>query len=312
MREYPDFTEDYHKKEVEDLKAEDWQLELLKKNPSYVYWGCFEDYMSEKDSGWRARVMINKWPEFIKDWSLNEYNEVVNFYFEVTRKSENCEHCEQTGLNPATRKIQEDWYSFDSPDYVYVSETKRINNNAWHNHLTKIEVEALIKAGRLSDLAKKTYIKPLRKILIEKNGNEEFEPTKKYWFEEKENKWIGWVGKRSNQKRVEVEQPEYPTPEEVNEWNKTGIGHDAINRSICVQARAEHLGTYGLCEHCHGEGSVYIEQKAKVALQLWVIHPRKGCSRGVYIEDIKQKELPSVIDFLKKAQERNTERFSKL
>ena len=38
---------------------------------------------------------------------------------------------------------------------------------------------------------------------------------------------------------------------------KFGLGgHDAINRWICVKARAKHLGIYGHCEHCE-EGVVY-------------------------------------------------------
>lgn len=48
-----------------------------------------------------------------------------------------------------------------------------------------------------------------------------------------------------------------PTAEEVNHWNRTGMGHDGVNRSICVEAKAKRLGVYGLCEHCNGEGYVF-------------------------------------------------------
>ncbi len=89
------------------------------------------------------------------------------------------------------------------------------------------------------------------------------------------------------------------------------MGHDAINRWICVKARAKHLGIYGHCEHCEG-GIVYEEPKAKVALQLWYLHPRKGCSRGVYIEHIEQENLPEIFEYLKEARDRNAERFSKI
>ena len=52
--------------------------------------------------------------------------------------------------------------------------------------------------------------------------------------------------------------------------------------------------------------------EATVSLQLWVLHPRKGCSAGVYIKTITQDALPAVFDFLAKAADRNAERFSKI
>jgi hypothetical protein len=118
---------------------------------------------------------------------------------------------------------------------------------------------------------------------------------------------------QNGKKAVLDEMPQLPTADEVNDKvkNVRGIGHDAINRWVCVEARAKHLGIYGECEHCEG-GYIYDEDKARVALQLWYLHPRKGCSRGVYIENINQKDVPSVIQHLKEARDRNNERFSKL
>jgi hypothetical protein len=60
------------------------------------------------------------------------------------------------------------------------------------------------------------------------------------------------------------------------------------------------------------DGRIYDEPEARVALQLWFIHPRKGASRGVYIKNIEEKEVPEVIAYLKEAAERNANRFSKL
>jgi len=103
-----------------------------------------------------------------------------------------------------------------------------------------------------------------------------------------------------------------PTAEQVNQWNLSSMGHDAINRSICVQARAKHQGVYGLCEHCHGNGTIYTSDKASTSLQLWVLHPRKGCSRGLLLNNIKETDLPEIFRYLKKAQQRSFERFSKI
>jgi len=205
-------------------------------------------------------------------WKLDDLNECINFYFTLYRKNHECTACEGTGLNSQTKQLSDDWYSFDKTEWVYTN-NRRYNNLSWQYHLTEVEVKALVKHNRLMDL---THIYT------------------------KEN---GWTKK----------EPEYiPTPKEVNEWATTGLGHDSINQWICVEASAKHLAIYGHCEQCDGMGCVYDEPEGKVALQLWVIHPRKGCSRGVYIEEIKKTDLPKVFKFLNEAKERNENRFSKI
>lgn len=255
MRTYPEDKSD--QKDLEKLNASRWMVDCLKMNPNYVYWGPYEDYMCGDGKGWDSRVISEDWEDF-GPWSLDELNEVVNFYFEVSRASEQCASCDGSRLNEETKQIHDDWYSFDKEDWIPCGENRRYNNSAWHNHLTQLEVDALWDEKRLHS------------------------------FKEK------------------------PTPGQVNEWNKTGMGHDAINQWICVKARAKDQGVYGLCEKCGGEGSIYTEPSAKLGLILWFIHPRKGCSRGVHIKEIKRETLPAVIEYLREAAKRNQNRFSKI
>lgn len=250
--------------DAKHLNAEDWQLDLLNLNPSYVWWGNNEDYMSKKD-GWDGCLEIETWKDF--DWELDEYNECVNFYFNVYRKNHECPKCKGQNLNPKTKQLYDDWYDFNN------------TGRKWSNKITEIEVDALMKAGRLSDFFRGYY-------------------------DEETQTWVNNMGEP-------IEKPTYPTPEEVNNWNRKGLGHDGINMWICVGARAKHLGIYGKCDHCV-DGYIYDEPNAKVGLQLWILHPRKGCSRGVYINHITKEDLPNVFNFLKNAQERNNERFSKI
>jgi len=49
MRKYPENENDL--RELKDLNVEDWQAEALKMNPSYVFWGPHEDYMTGGE-GW--------------------------------------------------------------------------------------------------------------------------------------------------------------------------------------------------------------------------------------------------------------------
>jgi hypothetical protein len=281
MRYYPTTEDDF--KDSEKLNAAPWMLDLLKKNPSYLSWGNFEDYMSKKGDNWDARVDSESVDEGL--WALDEYNELVNYYFEVTRDSKNCECCDGSGLNRATKKISDDWYSFDRERWISTSTNRRYNDLAWQYHITEVEIEALVKGGRLHDLMDRWYR-----------------------YDKETNSW----SYLENSERIQCDEPVYPTPEAVNEWNKKGMGHDSINQWIAVRARAEHLGVYGQCEECNGDGRIYTENKAKVSLQLWMLHPRKGCSRGVFIKNVLEHEVTKVIEHLKEARNRNNERFSKL
>jgi len=268
MRSYPIGNDE--KKELELLKAEDWQINCLKLNPDYVYWGNKENYMINGKS-WSERVYLNS----VKDlWELNDYNELINFYFEVNRENHRCPACDGTNLNTDTKKIYNDWYTHLRTD----------GKEGWEYDLTEVEIKELVKAGRLTDLMGINC-----------------------YYDEESGKWIGYI----DGKKKEVDEPKYPTPREVNNWAKTSFGHDSINRWICTEARAKHLGVYGHCENCD-EGYIYTEPKAKLSLQMWFIHPRKGASRGVYLNEIKEDELPIVLDYLREARDRNAARFSKL
>lgn len=107
-----------------------------------------------------------------------------------------------------------------------------------------------------------------------------------------------------------------PTAAEVNQAERHPrrgfIGHDGINRSIIIRTRLNRLGIPVECDNCDGNGYVYTSDKPHVSLTLWMLHPRKGCSRGVEVNNIKQEDLPKVYAWLNKARERNNERFSKL
>lgn len=62
-----------------------------------------------------------------------------------------------------------------------------------------------------------------------------------------------------------------PTAEAVNEWerNRRGFGHDAINRWICVETRANRLGINEPCSVCEGHGHYWCEDKYEDLYQEW-------------------------------------------
>lgn len=104
---------------------------------------------------------------------------------------------------------------------------------------------------------------------------------------------------------------ENPTAWEVNvAQSKPMNSHDAINRWILIETRATRLGVWGHCEYCDGDGILYTAPTARLELNLWKIHPRKGASRGIRIETIEESDLPEVLEYLRGAAVRNAERFS--
>lgn len=248
MRTRPDPTDEFDAKELADLNAAPWQLRCLALNPSYPHWGPHEDYMIVKSGGWREPVSAKTWADF-GPWSLDDMNELVHFYFEANRASKPCEACDQSGQNPATKQIADDFYDSGG------------TGRRWVDNITQDEVDVLVAAGRLCAQGKTP-----------------------------------------------------PTVAEVNAANRRpGIGglcHDAINRCILVEARAKRLGVYGQCEACEGRGDIFTEPTAKLGLVLWIIHPRKGASRGVEVSEIQRGELPAVFAFLAEGARRNAERFA--
>lgn len=105
----------------------------------------------------------------------------------------------------------------------------------WSDKLVQEEVDALISDGRLHDL---THT----------------------W-----GKDDGWQPKENTPK---------PTPDEVVMWAAQGVGHDSINRWICMKARAKRFGIEDTtCEKCGGSGEFWSSEEDKVAAEAWESTP---------------------------------------
>ena len=260
----------YDEKEAAKLEAAPWMVELLKRNPSYVHWGPHEDYMWTKERGWNAPVVDQTWNNF---WfkTLDDYNEVAHFYFQIARPSESCSTCKGTGYHPEALWVSEAWYRHKEqfadgampsnevlqkyPDLWGHCMSVKVNGGEWSTALTQDEVDAL------------------------------------------------W-----DQHRLQLEFKEKPTAAQVNKWAKgRGIGHDAINSWICIEQRLKRLGIPEKCPTCDGDTRLFTGP-AYMQLVLWVLHPRKGASRGVEVR-FEEYELPEVLAYLREAARRSAERF---
>lgn len=257
----------YDEQEATILRPYPWMIELVKLNPSYVFWGPHEDYMYTKDGGWNSPIMVDTWTSM--GIGLDELNEVVNFYFYLYRRNHTCPACDGSGMNPETNEISRSFYDFER------------RGNRWVDKITADEVEALAKEGRLRD----------------------FMPYPCHYNDESQS-WVGWV----DGEKVAIDPPVLPAPAMVNAQSHR---HDAINRWILIKQRALRLGVWGKCQHCE-DGVIYDEEVGRLGLVLWLIHLRKGASRGVDIQNIEQADIEGVVAFLQEAASRNAQRFAKI
>lgn len=145
-------------------------------------------------------------------------------------RSQECTVCDSSGFNPETKEIADAWYDF------------RHTGKRWVNQLTQDECDELTRQGRLSELL------PYR-----------------CHFDKDLEKWMGWV----NGERIEVEAPLMPSADVVNRWSRNGLGHDAINRWICVEVRARRLGVYGKCTVCGGAGEIWFNETIEKLASNW-------------------------------------------
>ncbi len=262
-------------KEKDEVRAEPWMLALLDLNPEYTWWGPHGDYMKKSGDGWEAPIMVDDWAAL--DLKLDDLNEVVNFYFEVSRASKTCKACDRTGYAPLAKRVADDYYASPSDSYEYQDVLKA---RRWCDAITLDEAQALVDGGRLTswDEATRTWKKAecVDEAFVER---------------------VNAANRRDHK---------------ASDNDLDNLQHDAINRHILIRARCKRLGITINCPECGGTGAVYVAEQAHVTLVLWLIHPRKGASRGVEIERVSREDAPQALAFLSKAADRNASRFAKV
>lgn len=80
-----------------------------------------------------------------------------------------------------------------------------------------------------------------------------------------------------------------------------GISPDSLNECVNFHFTASNI-----------ESDDADRPPVMLTLQLWIIHPRKGASKGVEILSVSETELPDAVNYLRAAAVRNAKRFSML
>ncbi|HEX5426572.1 MAG TPA: hypothetical protein VFW94_23695 [Candidatus Acidoferrales bacterium] len=298
MRKYP--TDESDRKELARLAPEPWMTELLRLNPAYLWWGPHEDYMwKDKNSGWDSPLEFDSWREF-KDFSLDDLNECVNFYFFIGRPHRDCDTCKSTGHHPDAQWITESWYRHSSP-FTVPDDRERLAKAILEKFGSQFTPTAVGRGTLPPEDVINRYGKPFLDHCVStiENGGEW---STNITQDEVDALW--------DSERMRTEFRNQPTAEEVNRAAKSStMLHDAINRYICCKRRCERLGVPYECPSCEGHGHLFTGP-AFLGLTLWWLHPRKGCSRGIEVRNLRQREIPVVLNLLSRAAARNAQRFS--
>jgi hypothetical protein len=313
--------------------------ELVKTLRSYEQEG--HDYMStprNQENGWNKNIKVDTWKEFWhgkedlsedadlgdRGWKENDWdlNLIADYHFNVTYDAPNCSSCDGDGYSSKAKWFSDQWYGnmpFEPEEYgvpelkiddyykeiigrkiknsierskeqgepnYYMSlpgvksfedavnvEAKRmwnIESEQWHHHLNQDDVDALVREGRLRD------------------------------FTHTFTKGEGWEPK---------DPPYHPTAEEVNKWSREGLGHDSINAWVCIENRCKREGVDAKCPECKGKG-YFRNSSDRLELYIWLLHPRKGASRGITIKSVDPSELPEVKEMLRYSFEKHKSHFN--
>lgn len=182
-----------------------------------------------------------------------------------------CAYCNGNGMNEATKKISDDWYGYNKPaDWVYLDENmnRRYNRAAWHYNLDADDVQALLDADDLWDFTRVPINDEQKEIVRKKR-------------EEGGNSWLPFDNGYK------------PTVEEVNHYAiHNPMGLCGGSQWVCVKAKAQRLGVYGVCSTCNGEGSIWDSEEEKQLSETWKkTNPPRG--RGFQLWETTSEGSPS-------------------
>lgn len=258
--------------------------------------------MAKDGDGWDSRFIKETWAD--TRLRLDDYNECVNFYFSIERDSEACAACGGSGYHPDALWVADSFYGHSSPFTTPTHRDRALSAVLADRIGLQPHPETHGRGTYPSDEVLARYCDAFRSFCEAMRDGDGFWKDK---ITEDEAAALVEAGRGAIDQLV--------TAEDFNRANRPGarsLGHDAINRHILIKARCARFGIPTTCPACDGHGSIFTAPDARLALTLWILHPRKGCSRGVEVRSIRQDEVPAVRAWLAEAAARNAARFVKV
>ncbi len=246
----------HNDKDLVTYNAEQWQINLLKLNPSYTCWGNGQDSMCEAD-GWSGSKVVDNVKSL---YPLDDLNELAHFYFFVGRDSENCQVCDGRGYS------------------AFAMKEKR-----------SIPAQITLSKNDVLDLF----------------SDERLRAEDGKYYALKNEKWYTRVkvGNKFLLRRC---------PDPVIPTHHKQMFIDCISEHVLLKARAKRAGQELLCSTCQGKGYNFTTEKSHIGFQTWILHPRKGCSKGVLLPKFAEEDVPAIMEYLKSGKKRAKKMFSKI
>ena len=127
-------------------------------------------------------------------------------------------------------------------------------NGQWACHLNQDDVNALIEADRLYTFTHR----PINPITEDDIKNHAYYLWLNAGCPENSDVYFWELSKEQHSRHYLPYNNGYiPTATEVNRWNIMSMGHDSINASVVILARAKREGKSAICEICQGAGSFW-------------------------------------------------------
>ena len=157
------------------------------------------------DAGWESPVVVESWKKF--EFGLDEYNEVVNFYFDVDRPGKDCGTCGGGGHHPDAQWITDSWYRHTSPFAKETQEERQLAERFGMGRHKGILGRGTMPPDELLE----KYGKPFYEhcVTTMENGGEW---NTNITQDEADALWDG--------DRLKFEFKEKPTAKQVNDWQR--------------------------------------------------------------------------------------------
>lgn len=272
-------------------------------NSEYTNWqvGGFWDEKNNSQS-----LIQTNWSDV--EFILDECNELVNFYFQVTLPYNKCPHCEG-GYPPRAFELcyghNKCYSGFKEGCYEeFVNTLSQMSNYDIKVAFGNMEGEYVTRLPvTLTDGRVVRYHKDLatwQELDIR-------EPYTKY-----------------KPKADNIEDPMselFPSGQDLaeqylaSEDDLSDLGgiHDYRDfRYTISKYIVENEGLDFECSICHGLGEIPNGEEAICSLSLWFIQPRRGYSHGRMVESITEADLPAVYQFLAQTRTRHQNLYAKI
>ena len=194
------------------------------------------------------------------DWPVSKtWHGFVNSHY---AKRSDCAACGGSGHNKVGRFLSDTWYrhtacemfgNFFGDNILSAWTRERIQRAGWPSSVgDNIEMAKQFQFTTLTHWSDKLAQDEVDKLVAEGRLRD----LTHTWSRDD-----GWQPK---------ELAANPTPDEVAVWNSRGLGHDAINEMVCVEARAKRFGHDNIsCEKCGGSGEFWANEEDETAAEAW-------------------------------------------